>query len=100
MRRVVANEVRTSLPVQQTADMFFANQNAQVISVVLNKQLKPCAAYLLCPTPVEVKSNNSNRWQFLERVQIPLSLTLEHPQMSKDLQITQKWFTSYDIFGP
>ena len=36
-RGVVANEVGTSLTAQQTADSFFANQNAHGISVVLKK---------------------------------------------------------------
>ena len=41
---------------------------------------------LLWPTPVEVKSKSSSRWQLFERAQIPLSLTLEQPQISRDLR--------------
>lgn len=37
------------------------------------------------PTPVEVKSKSSSRWQLFERAQIPLSLILEQPQISRDL---------------
>ena len=40
---------------------------------------------LLWPTPVEVKSNSSSRWQLLDSAQMPLSLTLEQPHISRDL---------------